>query len=70
MLLNTYRAGDKNELVSTLSLFEAEPKFYIKMPDGENAPVFDLSICFYVSMAILHRGLCVHGQNVGRVYRV
>ena len=41
MLLNTYRAGDKNELVSTLSLFEAEPKFYIKMPDGENAPVFD-----------------------------
>lgn len=41
MVLYEYTAGEKHALETRLSLFEADPKFYIQMPDGEKAPVFD-----------------------------
>ena len=41
MLLNIYTTGDKGELLSKLSLYSAEPKDIIKLPDGEEVPVFD-----------------------------
>lgn len=41
MLLYVYTANEQNQLVKTLSLYQAIPKFYIKMPTGEEAPVFD-----------------------------
>lgn len=41
MLLSVYRADKNNKLVKESSLFSADPKFFIKMPDGEEAPVFD-----------------------------
>ena len=41
MLLQIYGANEKNVLKTEPSLYQADPKFYIKMPDGENAPVFD-----------------------------
>ena len=41
MLLNTYYANEENKLDKKLSLYQADPKFYIKMPSGEEAPVFD-----------------------------
>lgn len=41
MLLYTYSANDKNKLDKKISLFSADPKFYITMLDGEQAPVFD-----------------------------
>ena len=41
MLLSQYTHDKKNKLVKTLSLYQADPKFYIQMPDGEQAPVFD-----------------------------
>ena len=41
MLLSVYRADEHNKLVKEPSLFSADPKFYIEMPTGEMAPVFD-----------------------------
>lgn len=41
MLLYSYTANKKNELVRLPSLYQATPLFYIDMPDGEQAPVFD-----------------------------
>ena len=41
MLLNVYTTGKKGELVKSLSFYQAEPRFYIEMPSGEHAPVFD-----------------------------
>ena len=41
MLLNTYYTNEEGKLDTKLSLYQADPKFYIKMPDGEEAPVFD-----------------------------
>ena len=41
MLLFKYGADKKNRLTKELSLLYAEPRFYISMPDGEQAPVFD-----------------------------
>lgn len=41
MLLPIYTRGEKNTLIKQDSLFQADPKFYINMPDGELAPVFD-----------------------------
>lgn len=41
MLLFYYGTGKNNELTKQESLFSADPKFFIKMPSGENAPVFD-----------------------------
>ena len=40
MYLYKYGA-DKNRLVKELSLISAQPRFYIQMPNGEQAPVFD-----------------------------
>lgn len=42
MVLYEYFATKGNKLDKRLSLlYQAEPTFYIKMPDGEDAPVFD-----------------------------
>lgn len=41
MLLYKYSTGAGKKLRKTESLYYADPKFYIQMPDGENAPVFD-----------------------------
>lgn len=41
MLLFEYTTGEKNRLQKQLSLFSADPKFYIKMPSGNEEPVFD-----------------------------
>lgn len=41
MLLFKYSTGNGKKLKKTESLYQAEPKFYINMPDGEKAPVFD-----------------------------
>ena len=41
MVLYEYTTGKNHELETRISLYTAEPKFYIKMPDGEEAPVFD-----------------------------
>ena len=41
MLLYEYFAGKRHKLDKRLSLFSAEPLFYIDLPSGEAAPVFD-----------------------------
>lgn len=41
MLLHYYTAGKNKTLEKSESIFEATPLFYINMPDGEKAPVFD-----------------------------
>lgn len=41
MLLSYYTHDESNKLVKLPSLYEASPLFYIDMPDGEKAPVFD-----------------------------
>ena len=41
MLLYTYSRSKDGKLAKSESLFDATPLFYISMPDGENAPVFD-----------------------------
>ena len=47
MLLYVYETDEKNKLTKTISLYQAEPKFYITMPEKEDqtetelAPVFD-----------------------------
>lgn len=41
MVLYEYITGNNHKLERRFSLLQAEPKFYIKMPNGENAPVFD-----------------------------
>lgn len=41
MLLSYYTSNGTGELVKLPSLYEAAPLFYIDMPDGEQAPVFD-----------------------------
>ena len=41
MLLYEYFSGKNHKLEKRFSLFSAEPLFYIQMPDGESAPVFD-----------------------------
>lgn len=42
MVLHEYYSGKNHKLEKRLSLlFTAEPAFYIQMPDGESAPVFD-----------------------------
>lgn len=41
MVLYDYITGNNHKLERRFSLLQAEPKFYIKMPTGENAPVFD-----------------------------
>lgn len=41
MLLYQYSRDKHGHLKKELSLLSAEPYFYIQMPDGENAPVFD-----------------------------
>ena len=41
MLLQFYGADKKNQLIKQPSLYQATPLFYINMPDGEEAPVFD-----------------------------
>ena len=41
MLLFDYGTDKNGNLCKQASLFSADPKFYIKMPSGENAPVFD-----------------------------
>lgn len=41
MLLFKYGRTEDNKLDKQISLFSADPKFYIHMPDGEKAPVFD-----------------------------
>lgn len=42
MVLYEYTTGKDGKLDKQLSLlYQAEPAFYIKMPDGEDAPVFD-----------------------------
>ena len=41
MLLYEYFAGKRHKLDKRLSLFSAEPLFYIHLPSGEAAPVFD-----------------------------
>ena len=41
MLLYTYSRSKDGKLVKSQSLFDATPLFYISMPDGESAPVFD-----------------------------
>lgn len=41
MLLSYFTSDENNKLVKVPSLYEATPKFYINMPDGEEAPVFD-----------------------------
>ena len=41
MLLQIYGTGEKNKLTKEPSLYEADPKFFISMPDGELAPVYD-----------------------------
>lgn len=41
MYLYEYFSGDRHHLEKRFSLLSAEPKFYIQMPSGEAAPVFD-----------------------------
>lgn len=41
MLLFKYSTGTGKKLKKVESLYSADPKFYIHMPDGEEAPVFD-----------------------------
>ena len=41
MLLSYYTSDENNTLVKIPSLYEATPLFFINMPDGEKAPVFD-----------------------------
>ena len=41
MFLYEYFCGDRHHLEKRFSLLSAEPKFYIQMPSGEAAPVFD-----------------------------
>ena len=42
MVLYEYYTGKNQKLEKRLSLlYQAEPSFYIDMPDGEAAPVFD-----------------------------
>ena len=41
MLLSYYTCDENAKLVKLPSLYDATPKFYIDMPDGEKAPVFD-----------------------------
>ena len=41
MFLYHYGRTKKNTLSKTLSILSAEPLFFIEMPSGENAPVFD-----------------------------
>ena len=41
MFLYEYFCGDRHHLERRFSLLSAEPKFYIQMPSGEAAPVFD-----------------------------
>ena len=41
MLLQEYYEGKNHKLEKRLSLISADPMFYIQMPDGESAPVFD-----------------------------
>lgn len=41
MVLQEYYCGENHALERRFSLFEATPKFFINMPDGEAAPVFD-----------------------------
>lgn len=41
MLLQEYFSGKNHSLEKRFSLLYAKPKFTIKMPDGEEAPVFD-----------------------------
>lgn len=41
MVLYEYITGNNHKIDRRFSLLQAEPKFYIKMPTGENAPVFD-----------------------------
>lgn len=41
MLLQIYGTDKDNKLIKQASLYDATPLFYINMPTGENAPVFD-----------------------------
>lgn len=41
MFLYEYFGGERHHLERRFSLLSAEPKFYIQMPSGEAAPVFD-----------------------------
>lgn len=41
MLLSVYTTGKEGELQAVPSLYDATPLFYINMPDGEKAPVFN-----------------------------
>ena len=41
MLLQEYYEGKNHKLEKRTTLLSAEPMFYIQMPDGEAAPVFD-----------------------------
>ncbi len=41
MLLSYFTHDENNTLVKIPSLYDATPLFYINMPDGEKAPVFD-----------------------------
>ena len=41
MLLSYYTSDENKKLVKLPSLYDATPLFYINMPDGEAAPVFD-----------------------------
>lgn len=41
MFLYEYFSGERHHLERRFSLLSAEPKFYIQMPSGEAAPVFD-----------------------------
>ena len=41
MLLYKYSADKNNRLHKDISIFYAEPAFYIEMPDGSKEPVFD-----------------------------
>ena len=41
MLLLKYSTGAGKKLKKVESLYSADPKFFIQMPDGEEAPVFD-----------------------------
>ena len=41
MLLPIYTRGEKNKLEKQDSLFQADPKFYIKMPEIGNMGIYD-----------------------------
>ena len=66
MLLYTYSRSKDGKLVKSQSLFDATPLFYISMPGGESAPVFDFKN--FPFQIFKNAPICYkHGKTIDKV---